>query len=81
MSGAEKIQPDLRTQEGARDFLKYHAPNEETVEKHAAVNDCFQNLLDDVWQEIPDGPGKTRFIHALNRARMEANSCIANNGA
>lgn len=74
-------QPDLRTKEGASYFLDYHAPDEETIKKHEEVNDNFQALLQYVWKFLPDGPGKTRFIHALNHARMEANSCIANEGA
>ena len=80
----EKIkmaQPDLRTKEGASQFLNYHSPDEETREKHEMVNDNFQAMIQYLWDVIPDGPGKTRFVHALNRARMEANSCIANEGA
>lgn len=74
-------QPDLRTKEGAGQFLEYHSPNKENIFKHQIVNDNFQSLLNGLWNALPDGPGKTRFIHALNRARMEANSCIANEGA
>ncbi len=74
-------QPDLRTREGAMDFLNYHAPDADAIVNHANVNNNFQVCLDNVWESIPDGPGKTRFIHALNRARMEANSAIANGGA
>lgn len=74
-------QPDLRTKEGALEFLSYHAPTEETKWRHEEVNNHFQVLLNYFWEILPDGPGKTRFIHALNMARMEANSCIANKGA
>lgn len=75
------MQPDLRTMEGAANFLNYHSPDEKARQAHEAVNEDFQTLLVSLWKVIPDGPGKTRFIHALNRARMEANSCIANEGA
>lgn len=74
-------QPDLRTKEGAMHFLDYHAPSQDNGIKHTIVNDNFQSVIKGVWDILPDGPGKTRFIHALNRARMEANSCIANEGA
>lgn len=79
----EKVmaQPDIRTKEGAIQFINYHSPNQDDINRHVIVNDSFQTLLDSVWNVIPDGPGKTRFVHALNRARMEANSCIANQGA
>lgn len=75
------IKPDLRTLEGATYFLDYHKPDEDAVINHGNVNNNFQVLLANIWESLPDGPGKTRFIHALNRARMEANSCIANEGA
>lgn len=75
------MQPDLRTKEGALYFLNYHAPDGAKIIQHAAVNQEFQILLGNLYDAIPDGPGKTRFIHALNRARMEAISCIANEGA
>lgn len=81
-NGEEQMsQPDLRTKEGAMNFLDYHAPTTENLWKHNEVNNTFQTTLNYLWDIIPDGPGKTRFVHALNLARMEANSCIANEGA
>ena len=74
-------QPDLRTKEGASQFLNYHSPDEAARKAHEAVNHTFQAVVANLWDYVPDGPGKTRFIHALNRARMEANSAIANEGA
>lgn len=74
-------QPDLRTKEGASDFMNYKAPTPERALKHEKVNDNFVSLLQYLWDDLPDGPGKTRFIHSLKRAQMEANSCIANEGA
>lgn len=74
-------QPDLRTKEGATEFLNYHAPDSDAVKCHAAVNEAFQGLIKNVWEYVPDGPGKTLFIRSLNRARMDANSAIANGGA
>lgn len=75
------MQPDLRTLEGAANFLNYHSPNEEQKAGHEAVNEDFQTLLVSLWKLIPEGPGKTIFIRKLNEARMAANSCIANEGA
>ena len=74
-------QPDIRTKEGAMQFIDYHAPDEDAVRKHKEVNDTFQSVINYLWQILPDGPGKTRFVHSLNEARMSANSCIANEGA
>ena len=74
-------QPDLRTLEGAKSFLDYHKPDDEQLRAHHEVNLRFQELLQHVWLEIPSGPGKTVFIRDLNRARMSANSAIANHGA
>lgn len=74
-------QPDLRTKDGAKQFLNYHSPNEESRKLHEVINKEFQVLLDNTFDFLPDGPGKTRYIHKLNEARMAANSCIANEGA
>ena len=72
--------PDLRTLEGAVSFLDYHAPNDDTLPRHATVNTAFQELIKTVWNAIPDGPGKTVVVRAIGRARMECNSAIANGG-
>ncbi len=80
MSFPSTPQPDLRTLEGAKDFLNYHAPDENQRINHENVNNNFQVLLDNIWEGIPDGPGKTLAIRSLNRARMDFNSAIANHG-
>lgn len=72
--------PDLRTLAGAVYFLDYHAPNDDTLPRHNAVNAAFQTLMQSLWNVLPDGPGKTVTIRAIGRARMECNSCIANGG-
>lgn len=70
----------MRTLDEALDYLNYHSPNEETIPKHNAVNNAFQQLMKDLWNQIPDGPGKTVAIRAIGAARMQCNSAIANNG-
>lgn len=70
----------LMRKEEALAYLSYHAPTPETLPKHQAVNDAFQRLLNDLWDHIPEGPGKTVAIRAIGRARMECNSTIANGG-
>jgi hypothetical protein len=75
------LQTDLRTLEGAAKFLNYRAPTEEQKAAHEKVNQAFQQLLAASWDAIPDGPGRTVFLRDLNRARMSANSAIANRGA
>lgn len=76
----EVAKPDLRTVEGALSYLNYHAPNDDTLPRHNAVNTHFQLLMEGIWKYLPDGPGKTVAIRAIGRARMECNSCIANGG-
>jgi|SRR5215831_2640455 len=73
--------PDLRTLEGAQDFLNYHPPDDGQKLAHRAVNEAFQVLVEVLWLVVPEGPGRTVFIRDLNRARMSANSAIANRGA
>lgn len=72
--------PDLRTLEGAKSFLDYHSPDEDAKINHGNVNNNFQVLMGNIWESLPDGPGKTAAIRAIGRARMECNSCIANGG-
>lgn len=76
----EQAKPDLRTIDGALSYLDYHAPNDDTLPRHNAVNAAFQALCRALWNQIPDGPGKTVAIRAIGRARMECNSAIANGG-
>lgn len=71
---------DLRTLDGSLNFLNYHSPDEAARINHENVNNNFQVLLSNIWESLPDGPGKTVAIRAINRARMECNSCIANSG-
>jgi hypothetical protein len=77
----ERRAPDLRTLEGAKDFLNYHAPTDDQKLNHELVNSAFQTVVEVLWPVVPDGPGRTIFIRDLNRARMSANSAIANLGA
>lgn len=76
----EAGKPDLRTLDGALSYLDYHAPNDDTLPRHSAVNAAFQKLATEIWSALPDGPGKTVALRAIGRARMECNSCIANGG-
>lgn len=76
----DAAKPDLRTLEGAKHYLDYHAPNEDTRLRHETVNRSFGLLIELLWPVLPDGPGKTVVIRAIGRARMECNSCIANGG-
>lgn len=77
----ERKQPDLRTLDGQLDYLNYHAPDDDAILRHNAVNEAIQNLWKRIAPALPDGPGKTRALHAVNEARMQANSYIANKGA
>ena len=74
-------QPDLRTLEGQLAFLDYHAPDARQQEAHMEVNRIFQAAWSGLARQVPNGPGKTRLLHAMQRARMEANCTIANHGA
>lgn len=70
----------LMRKEEALAYLAYHPPTDETIVHHSAVNIAFQDLMNELWDHIPEGPGKTVAIRAIGRARMECNSAIANGG-
>jgi len=78
---ASRTQPDLRTFEGQRDYLRYHAPHEDAKVDHENVNNNFVVLWANIAESLPDGPGKTRALHAVKEAQMQCNNCIANQGA
>lgn len=80
MGNPDPNKPDLRTINGVLDFLDYHPPTEETKPKYEAVNFNFKQMIQQIWDCLPDGPGKTVAVRAIGRARMECNSCIANGG-
>jgi hypothetical protein len=77
----ERTTPDLRTLAGQLDYLGYHAPDEDARVNHENVNNNFRVLWSNIAESLPDGPGKTRALHAVNDARMQCNNCIANLGA
>lgn len=70
----------MRTIEEAKEFLTYHAPTAERIPRHEAIEAAFLQLLEAVWEPIPEGPGKTVAIRALGLAKMQCNSAIANQG-
>ena len=81
MDTKPRTAPDLRTIEGQLDYLDYHAPDAEAAARHGHINRAIMECWLEISSALPDGPGKTRALHALNHARMEANNCIANLGA
>lgn len=66
--------------EEALAYLNYHAPNADTKARHENVNTAFRALVSEIWDDLPEGPGKTVAIRAIGSARMECNSAIANGG-
>jgi hypothetical protein len=70
----------MRTKDEAIDHFEYHPPTEETLPKHQKVTAIFINVVDKIWDVVPDGPGKTLALRKLSEARMAFNSAIANNG-
>lgn len=80
-SPAPNLQPDLRTLDGQLSFLDYHSPDETQQQRHSMVNHVFQAAWKELALAVPNGPGKTRVLHKMQAARMEANCVIANHGA
>jgi hypothetical protein len=61
-------------------LFTYHAPNETTIPKFAAINQAAKNFAEIVLANCPSGPDRTRAIEAIRAARMLANSAISLNG-
>lgn len=70
----------MRTKEETIEHFRYKSPTEETLPKHNVVTNVFIDVVDQLWDQIPDGPGKTYAFRKLSEARMAFNSAIANGG-
>jgi len=62
------------------EFFKYHAPNDVTISKYAAINQAAKNFAEVVLANCPSGSDRVAAINAIRAARMTANAAIALNG-
>jgi len=62
------------------ELFKYHAPNGETLPKHAAINQAAKNFAEIVLQNCPRSADRTDAIRSIQNARMTANRAVALNG-
>lgn len=70
----------MRTLDDARDLFAYHPATpgpDGTGVRHAAVRDLFLDVLDQLWELVPDGPDKTVMIRELWATQTIANLAIA----
>lgn len=73
-------QPDLRSLAGAKDFILPKEVDNGAKASMATVSYRFQLLVDNIWDYIPEGPGKTVAVRSIKRALMDCNSAICNGG-
>ena len=73
-------QPDIRTLEGAKNFILPKAVDMAAEDAMHKVSYRFQLLIDNIWDLIPEGPGKTVAVRSIKRALMDCNSAISNGG-
>lgn len=62
------------------EFFKYHAPNELTIPKFAAINQAAKNFAEVVLSNCPRSADRTAAIRLIRDARMTANAAIALDG-
>lgn len=70
----------MSSEEIVSEFFKYHAPNETTIPKYAAINQAAKNFAEVVLANCPPGSDRVAAINAIRAARMTANAAIALNG-
>lgn len=70
----------LMTKEGAVAHFKYKAPDETTRPKYGTVTRAFVAIVEELYDLMPDGPGRTLALRKLEDARAAVNSTIANEG-
>ncbi|HEY1800104.1 MAG TPA: hypothetical protein VGG46_04140 [Terriglobales bacterium] len=62
------------------ELFKYHAPNEVTIPKYAAINQAAKNFAEVVLQNCPAGNDRVGAINCIRTARMVANAAISLDG-
>jgi hypothetical protein len=70
----------MNSEEIVAEFFKYHAPNETTIPKYAAINQAAKNFAEVVLANCPGGADRSAAIRLIRDARMTANASIALNG-
>lgn len=70
----------MSTEEIVAEFFKYHAPNDLTIPKYAAINQAAKNFAEVVLANCPRGADTSAAIRLIREARMTANAAIALNG-
>ena len=70
----------MSSEEIVAELFKYHAPNETTIPKYAAINQAAKNFAEVVLANCPSGSDRAAAINAIRVARMTANAAIALNG-
>jgi hypothetical protein len=70
----------MSSEEVVAEFFKYHAPNETTIPKYAAINQAAKNFAEVILANCPSGADRTGAINCIRMARMTANAAIALNG-
>lgn len=62
------------------ELFKYHAPNDSTLPKYAAINQAAKNFAEIVLQNCPSSADRSAAIRLIRDARMTANAAVALNG-
>lgn len=70
----------MRTLDEALDQFAYHPATPDNARRHSAVRDLLSQVVESLWELVPDGPEKTLAIRKLQEAGMYANLAIALTG-
>jgi hypothetical protein len=70
----------MSSEEIVAEFFKYHAPNEATIPKYAAINQAAKNFAEVILANCPSGRDRNAAIESIRVARMMANAAISLNG-
>ena len=62
------------------ELFRYHAPNEMTIPKYAAINQAAKNFAEVILQNCPPCADRSGAINTIRVARMIANAAVALNG-
>lgn len=62
------------------ELFRYHAPNDFTIPKFAAINQAAKNFAEVILANCPPGSDRSSAIGAVRMTRMLANAAIALGG-
>lgn len=57
--------------------FRYYRPTPRSWPRHADIRDGYMDLMEDIIEQVPDGPERNQALNRLQESMMWANTGIA----